>query len=462
MSDLIIRGAMVLGPAGGRRSDVRVHGGRIAEVGHVRSHPGEATVVDATGLWLLPGAIDAHVHSRDPGFPEKETFETLTTAAACGGVTTVVDMPNTIPAVSSAPVLEEKVEHVSGRARVDFALWGVLRQSSTEEDVRGLVEAGVIGIKAFLGYAVRLDNEQVVVTFDGGPDLEAPPDYGTIARMAPLLARDGMPLAVHGEDPGVLRTFRRPVHTYSDLLASRPAVAEAVAVAALGVIARESGCRIHIVHLSSAAGLAAARVAAAGNAPLVVETCPQYLLLTEQDVAPLGAIGKMYPPIRTAADRRALQEGLLAGTITRIATDHAPHETALKTGASLEEAGAGSPGVETIYLAALEVARELGLGPEAAVQWVAEAPARALRLAGQKGAIRTGLDADLVLLDPTQETLATAERMHSRQPLGVFTDHRFRGAIRAVWSRGELVAENGEPVGRGEGGRFLRPGPVSL
>lgn len=462
MPDLIIRGATVHGPAGGRRSDVRVHGARIAEVGHVRSHPGEATVVDGTGLWLLPGAIDAHVHSRDPGAPEKETFETMTAAAACGGVTTIADMPNTIPAVSSAAVLEEKVEHLSGSARVDFALWGALRQSSTEEDVRGLVEAGVIGVKAYLGYAVRLDNEQIVYTPDSGTGLEAPPDYGTIARMAPLLARDGMPLAVHAEDPGVLGTFRRPIHTYGDLLASRPAVAEAVAVAALGAIAKESGCRIHVVHLSSAAGLAAARIAIAGGSPLVVETCPQYLLLTEQDVAPLGPVGKMFPPVRTAADRRALQEGLLAGTITRIATDHAPHETALKAGLSLEAAGAGTTGVETVYLAALEVARELGLGPEAAVQWVAEAPARALRLAGQKGAIRAGLDADLVLLDPAQETLASPERMHSRQSLGVFTGHRFRGAIRAVWSRGELVAESGEPVGRGGQGRFLRPGPVSL
>ncbi|MGH7910173.1 MAG: dihydroorotase, partial [Candidatus Dormibacteraceae bacterium] len=374
----------------------------------------------------------------------------------------VVDMPNTIPAVSSAAALEQKVEHLSGRARVDFALWGALRQSSAEEDLRGLVDAGVIGIKAYLGYAVRLANEQIVYTPDPGPGLEAPPDYGTIALMAPFLARDGMPLSVHAEDPGVLRAYRRPIHAYGDLLASRPAVAEAIAVAALGVIARESGCRIHVVHLSSASGLAAARVAIAGGAPLVVETCPQYLLLTDQDVAPLGAVGKMFPPVRTAADRRALQEGLLAGTITRIATDHAPHERAQKVGLSLEAAGAGSPGVETVYLAALEVARELGLGPEAAVQWVAEAPARALRLAGQKGAIRVGLDADLVLLDPTQETVASADRLHSKQPLGVFTDHRFRGAIRAVWSRGSLVSENGEPAGSGGGGRFLRPGPVSL
>jgi len=299
--------------------------------------------VDAGALLVLPGGVDAHVHSRDPGFPEKEDFLSLTAAAAAGGITTVVDMPNTVPAVESAAVFLEKVEIASSRALVDFALWGLLGSSSRPEDVDGLFDAGAVGLKAFLGYALRRSNRQVVYTPDlDDPELEAPPGYGTIARLAPDLARLGAPLAVHSEDPDILRSFARPVRTYADLLASRPALAEAVAVAALGVVSQRTGLEIQIVHLSSALGLAAARDARRAGARLVLETCPQYLWLSDEDAGRLGQTLKMYPPVRTAADRAALIEALRGGLIERVGTDHAPHSDDEKLDRSLEEALPGS------------------------------------------------------------------------------------------------------------------------
>jgi dihydroorotase (multifunctional complex type) len=413
--------------------------------------------VDARGLLVLPGGIDAHVHSRDPGFPEKEDFASLTAAAAAGGVTTVVDMPNTVPAVESVAVLEDKAKQASSRAIVDFALWGLLGGGTRTEDVEGLLDAGAVGLKAYLGYAIRRSNRQVVyLSGADDPDLEAPPDYGTVARLAPDLARRGAPLAVHCEDPGVLRAFQRPLERYADLLASRPALAEAVAIAALGVISQRTGVEVHVVHLSSALGVAAARDAGRAGARIVLETCPQYLWLTDEDAERLGPVTKMYPAIRTAPDRAALREALRGGAIQRVATDHAPHADGEKLGRSLEEALPGSPGVETLYLSCLELARQLG-DVTAAARWVAEGPARTLRLHPRKGVIQPGADADLVLVDPNAETVVSAGAMHSRQRHGALEGQRFGFAVREVYSRGELVARDGAPVAAPGRGRLVRP-----
>jgi dihydroorotase len=437
---------------------VAVSGERIVEVAPGLGRGREE--VDAAGLLVLPGGIDAHVHSRDPGFPGKEDFASLTAAAVAGGITTVVDMPNTVPAVETADVFQEKVERVSGRALVDFALWGLLGAGSRAEDVAGLLDAGAVGLKAYLGYAIRRNNRQVVYVTAredaAGAELEPPPDYGTVARLAPDLVRRGSPLSAHCEDPGVLRAFERPLSTYADVLAARPAVAEAIAIAALGAISRDSGLEVQVVHLSSAQGLAAAAQSVRAGARMVLETCPQYLWLTDEDAAALGPVAKMYPAIRTADDRAALREALRAGAIDRVATDHAPHADAEKLGRSLDEALPGSPGVQTLYLSCLELAREQG-DVAAAARWVAAGPARTLRLGPRKGAIAPGADADLVLVDPDGETVVTPDAMRSRQRHGVLAGRRFGFAVRAVYARGELVARDGVPVAGPGRGRLVRP-----
>jgi allantoinase len=460
LADLTVAGGTVYTPEGPRQADVHVSDGAVRAVEPWGSLPPAGEIVDARGVLVLPGAVDMHVHSRDPGFPEKEDFDSLTAAAAAGGTTTVVDMPNTIPGVDRLEAFESKLATVSSRARVDFALWGLLRSGSQGEELEALAEAGAVGFKAFLGYAWRRGSGQVTQVFAGDdPDLEPPPDYGTLARLAPQLRRWSLPLAVHAEDVSVLSACGRPLRGYGDLLAARPPLAEAVAVAAVGETSLECGIEVHVVHLSSRAGLRAARDAIKAGARMTLETCPQYLWLTDADYARLGTPMKVYPPIRQAGDRKALREGLFEGLITIVATDHAPHTDAEKA-LGLDRAPAGSPGVQTLLLSSLQLASDQDR-PELAAKWVSENPARRLGLWPRKGCLQPGADADLVLVDPKGRTVVGPEQMLSKQRHGSLAGMAFDFAIRAVYSRGEQVAAAGRVTGSPGRGRLVRPGERS-
>ena len=453
MTELVIKGGKVYTPEGPRDADVHVADGVITQVEPRIDAPGAQTV-DAAGLYVLPGGVDVHVHSRDPGFPEKEDFGTLTAAAAEGGVTVVLDMPNTVPAVDSAGVLEAKSAQARSKARVDFGLWGMVRSTSTSGQLETMAAAGAVGFKVYLAYSFSLSRKQVLYSPGADdPDLEPPADYGTLARLAPVVAELGLPLAIHAEDPTVLAAFRRPLLTYEDLLASRPPDAEAVAVSAAAAVARESGAHLHIAHLSSALGLQAAEDAIRVGTTLTLETCPQFLLLTAADFDRVGAAMKMLPPIRTAEDRDALLDGLRRGVIGMVSTDHAPH-TDEEKGRPFEDAPAGSPGVQTLYLSCLQIAKDLGdvwLAP----RWVSEAPARFAGLDKSKGSVAPRYDADLVLVDPRRKTRVAARDMRSRQKHGAMEGMAFDFAIKRVYLRGE-------PAGRASKarGRMVRPAVV--
>ena len=452
-SELLFRGATVYTPDGPGDFDVVVSDGVITGV----HPPGRAggRVVDVSGKWLLPGGIDAHVHSRDPGFPEKEDFDTLTAAAAAGGVTTVIDMPNTVPAVDSAGVLEAKAALARSKARVDFGLWALIRSTSTSEQLQELASAGAVGFKAYLGYSFSLSRKQVLHALDAGdPDIEAPPDYGTLTRLAAAIAEIGLPLVIHAEDPGILHTFRRPYETYADVLAARPAEAEAVAIAATASVARQHGIHLHVAHLSSALGLQAAEEAIAAGTRLSLETCPQYLWRTDADFALLGTAMKMNPPVRTNADQRALRDALKREVIGIVATDHAPHADAEKA-QDLEHSPPGTPGVQTLYLSCLELAKQMG-DPWLAAKWVGEGPAALAGLGESKGRIAPGYDADLVVVDPTRTTTFSPRAMRSRQKHSAMEGLKVSFAITSVFLRGALVYANGRAAPRASG-RMVRP-----
>ena len=455
MTELLISGGTVYGPDGPVEADVHVTDGVITGVGSGQPTSGGATLIDARGMYVMPGAIDVHVHSRDPGFPEKEDFGTLTAAAAMGGVTTVLDMPNTVPAVDAAGVLESKAALARPKARVDFGLWALVRSTSTEDQLDALAAAGAIGFKAYLGYSFAIRRKQVLQMSDADdPDLEAPPDYGTLARLSPAIARLGLPLAIHAEDPAILSAFRRPLETYSDLLESRPAEAEAVAISAVAAIARDSGVNLHVAHLSSALGLQAARAAMSTGTRMTLETCPQYLWLSDQDFGRLGTAMKVFPPIRTAADREALVEAAASGVIRIVATDHAPHTDDEKA-RPFEQAPSGSPGVQSLYLSCLQLASRLG-DISLAPRWVSEGPAALAGLQQTKGAIAPGFDADLVIVDPSRTTLIRPALMRSKQRHGAFNGMDFRFGIRDVFLRGRAIVRDSKLTGRASG-RMVRP-----
>ena len=454
MTELLIRGGTVYTPEGPKEADVHVTDGVIAAVAPSTSAP-DARVVDAKGMYVLPGGVDVHVHSRDPGFPEKEDFGSLTAAAAAGGVTVVLDMPNTVPAVDSAGVLEAKSALARSKARVDFGLWGLIRSTSTPEQLEEMAAAGAVGFKAYLAYSFSLSRKQVLYSpAAGDPDLEAPADYGTLARLAPTVARLGLPLAIHAEDPAVLAAYARPVATYADLLESRPPEAEAVAVSAAAAVMRESGAHLHVAHLSSALGLQAAEDAIRRGMSITLETCPQFLLLTDQDFDRVGAAMKMLPPVRTAADRAALLDGLRRGVIGIVSTDHAPHTDEEKS-RSFEEAPAGSPGVQTLYLSCLQLAKEQG-DVWQAPRWVSANPSALAGLQESKGTIAPGYDADLVIVDPRRKTRVAPQDMQSRQRHSVMEGMEFDFAIQDVYLRGESVSKGGQVHGR-----MVRPALVA-
>ena len=454
MTELLIRGGSVHTPEGPRQADVHVTDGVIAAVEPSIDAPG-AKLVEARGMYVLPGGVDVHVHSRDPGYPEKEDFASLTTAAAAGGITVVLDMPNTVPAVDSAGVLESKAALAHSKARVDFGLWALIRSTSTPEQLEAMAAAGAIGFKAYLAYSFSLSRKQVQYSpGSDDSDLEAPPDYGTLAKLAPVVARLGLPLAIHAEDPAVLAAFHRPVFTYQDWLASRPPEAEAAAVSAAAAVMRESGVQLHVAHLSSALGLQAAEDAMRAGASISLETCPQFLLLTEQDFDRIGHAMKMLPPIRSAADRDALVDGLRRGVISIVSTDHAPHTDEEKS-RPFHEAASGSPGVQTLYLSCLLLAKNLG-DVWLAARWVSSAPATFAGLQESKGSVAPGFDADLVIVDPKGKTQVAAGDMHSRQRHGVMEGMEFDFAIKDVYLRGEPVMRSTKARGR-----MVRPALVA-
>ena len=305
--DLLIRG--------GEPVDVAVDDGRIVATGAGLELTATETV-DATGLRVLPGAVDAHVHFNDPGRADWEGWATGTAAAAAGGTTCVVDMPlNAHPPTVDADAFRRKVEAANGAAVVDFALWGGLVPGNVSR-LAELAELGVVGFKAFMSPS-------------GIDDFEAVDDATLHEGMAEA-ARLGLPVAVHAESPALLEPPAG--RGWRDYLASRPVAAELDAIARAIAIAEETGCSLHVVHVSTGQGVRLVTAARARGVDVTCETCPHYLVLDEDDLVRIGAVAKCAPPLRSRADRDDLRAELAAGSIDFLASDHSPAPASMKEG----------------------------------------------------------------------------------------------------------------------------------
>ena len=455
MRTKITHGTIVT-PTGRYQADLVVEDGVIAEV--VR--PGGAgpadEEVDASGRLVFPGFIDPHVHSREPGLTHKEDFAHSTRAALCGGVTTLLEMPNTIPPVAEAATLRDRAAQHTEVASVDFGLWGVSLGATNLGEIAGLLAAGAPAIKLFWGYALdRRTHEIVYNAGDRAPeDVVPPPPNDEVFDLFRSVAETGGLLAAHCEDRGVLeaagRVLGRDPGTYADLLASRPDAAESSSIAVAAEFARATGCRFHVVHVSSARGVQVLRRAQAEGLPLTGETCPQYLTLTDRDYERIGPLMKIFPPVRTAADQEALWGAVRDGTITSLGSDHAPH-TAEEKQRGLAGAPAGAVGVETIARLMLDAAAR-GLLTYERLAWVlSEGTARLYGLFPRKGALRPGADADLALVDPDAEWTIDDAHLHSLHPLSPWQGRRGRGLVTLSLLRGSVAMRQGEPVGEPRG-----------
>jgi dihydroorotase len=426
--DLVIRGGSIVSPDSVIVASIAIRDGGIVAVGSEAAMPPAHETLDARGLHVLPGAIDVHVHFRDPGYPHKEDFATGTAAAAFGGVTTVFDMPNTIPPTGTAEALAEKHRIADESAHVDFGLYGLLGED-TIAHVPALVAGGIVGFKLYMGN-----------TFGK----IATPSTGAMLEAFEVVARTGKRVALHAETNSIMErreTRMRDAGRRDPLahLAARPAVVAVEAVSRAAILAEWTGARIHILHISSAEELRPLREAKARGVDITGETCPQYLLLSTEDYARLGGVIRVNPPVREARNREPLWAALIDGAIDMIATDHAPHAPDEKTRNDIWTVDCGFPGVETqmpLMLTEVDAGR---MSISDYVRWSAASPAKIWGLYPRKGVIQAGADADVTLVDLARKWTLDDAMLQTRSKITPWHGRRVCGMPLHTIVRGRFV-----------------------
>lgn len=451
-----IKGGILWTEEGSQTADLVIgEDGRIESIlsREETSSVGEADIVDASGLWVLPGAIDAHVHFRDPGLTEKEDFTSGSQAAAAGGVTTVLDMANTLPPVASLGAFESKVQAIAGRSYVDYGLFATAVKRRAEDDdpvrtVLQLLEAGACGVKFFLGPTTG--------------NIEAP-GWGDLYRVGKEVSDRGAVLVFHCEDRDVIEQSEEREEgesstdpaDYATLLDSRPRFGEMLATDGALRLSLATGARVHIAHVALAEAVEAIRWAKAQGGNVTSETCPQYLFLSDEDYSRLGPVMKVLPPIRHVDDQQALWQGLEEGIIDLIATDHAPHEVGYdpqkRPGESVLEGPYGMAGVQTMLPLLLDAALKGRCDVTDVVKWTSSAPARAFGLFPRKGSLVPGADADIALVDPHADWRVDDEWWRGKSRNSAFWNRSGKGLPVKTFLRGQLVYRRGEMVGQPRG-----------
>lgn len=447
MLDLKIEGAQVALPSGLQEAAVGVEGGQIVAV---ETQLGAAKrTVDARGLLLLPGVVDPHVHFSEPGRGHWEGWAHGSRAAAAGGVTTVVEMPlNAIPATVDVDALRLKVAAASAGSRVDYALWGGLMDDNRAE-LPGLHAAGVCGFKAFM---LEIDDG----SFRYAPDHVLYSGMGTLAGL-------GARLAVHAENSALIHGLSRDLrargrHDPAAWLEAHPPVSELEAVGRALLFARDTGCALHLVHLSLPESLAAAAAARAAGQDVTTEVCAHHLTLTDGDFLRLGAVAKCAPPLRDPGRVEGLWAAVQAGTVDCLASDHSPAPNADKAGDDIWRAWGGINGIQLTLPLLLDEGARRGVDVAQLSRLLSGNPARLAGLGDRKGRVAPGFDADLVLVRPDAPWTLRADHLHSRHPWSPFLGHRFSHRVETVWRRGERLVEGGDLLPGVAGGLWQRPG----
>ena len=422
---MVIRGGRVIDPARSvdGRLDLLIENGTISQIGTGLCADG-AQVLDAAGLIVAPGLVDLHVHLREPGFEAKETISTGCAAAARGGVTTLVAMPNTRPA-ADCPEIVKLVRDKAAPAGVNVLPAGAVTVGQKGGQLTDFAALKAAGVPA--------------LTDDGMPIQNM-----ALLRQAMLEAKAlGLPLLDHCEDRDMVQNYAVNEGAVSRQLGlpGRPAVAEELQIVRDVMLAEDTGAHVHICHISTAKGVDIVRQAKARGVRVTCETCPQYFTLTEKEVLRQGTMARVNPPLRTQADVDGILAGLADGTIDAIVTDHAPH-TAEEKAKPLPDAPSGMVGLETSLALALTGLYHSGALPLSRVLALMTASPAAL-LGLDKGTLAQGADADLVLFDLDEAWTVDKNQFASKGRNTPFHGRNVRGKVKYTISRGNIIYQEG-------------------
>jgi len=458
--DLIIHSGTIITSGGVFPGTIAVRDGRIAGILAANERPEAAQQIDASGLHILPGLIDTHVHLRDPGRPEREDFTTGTSAAAAGGVTTILEMPISEPPVNSGANLSQRAALVQQRALVDFGLYGAAGAENIDQ-IAAQAEAGAVAFKTFL---------------------HAPPpgraheffglcctDDGVLPQIMMAVKATGLRHCFHCENDAMLEAGIARMHAAGriDGLAhaeTRPPVVEDVAVAQILALATAIGGPVQIVHLSAPLSAQLIHEARARGLDVTAETCPQYLFLDISALETHGPYAKCNPALRTPEDVMSIWVALHNGTIDVIGSDHSPYVAAEKERgwANIFDTPAGVPGLETTLPLLLTAVYQGRLDLPTLVRLTSERAGQIFRLPG-KGRIAAGYDADLTLVD-LQDTWIfdhTHCLTKARECMKLWDGRSMHGRVVTTLVRGTTIFHNGAIVAQPGYGRFVRPDPIA-
>jgi dihydropyrimidinase len=459
----LIHGGTVVTAADTVRADVLIEDERIVQVGMAAPGAGSAAetagkIIDATGRYVIPGGIDAHTHMElvNPFAVASDDFATGTAAAAWGGTTTIIDYAGHDYGEPLLAGLERWQAKAAGKAHIDYGLHMMVKEVNDQvlADMAGLTAAGVTSVKLFMAYPG-------VYMVDDAALLRA------MYRAAEL----GSLVAVHAENGGAIDVLAGRLTAAGKTspiyhARSRPAELEGEATGRAIALAWLAGSPVYIVHLTSEPALAAVRAGRDAGASVLAETCPQYLYLDQSDLARPGAEGASYvcsPPLRTAADREALWQGLGRGDLDVVATDHCPFLLADKRRSQddFTRIPGGLPGVEDRVTLVFQGVLDGRISLNRWVDAVATAPAKLFGLYPRKGTLAPGSDADVVVFDPTAERVISAAGHHMNVDYSCYEGLRVRGRPEVVLQRGHVLVEDGTFRGHPGAGRYLPRRPRS-